>query len=380
MKVLFIIVFFNLLMINNSQFTPEEPRKIFIDYLTKYKIVYDSKVDFEKHLNTFLQTYKNPDFKIEEFLNIKDKKKRRLTKAEYSVYSTNNDARRNLANDDDETLPDEFEWKGGINRIQDQGKCGACAVFSVMSAFEFYYYNKFRRERKFSEQAVIDCFILNGDICAEGANIYYIYNFIENYWPMLESDYPYISYNETHITQFCKFNISKTVNITNPILYKLIQSEKTGYVTAYSIAYHIYNYGPVVAMVNADCEDFYMNFNNSKYIISSHDPLCDPTELNHAVIITGWGFSTTNKLYWIVRNSWGKEWGDEGYAYILGGENTFGIETDVGFISDKFKEPETDSEILDEENTCVCEGKGNYLRTKILLLGFIIIYLVLFID
>ena len=320
MKNIYIIILISLSLINYTQLTKEEARKIFIDFLTKYKIVYDSKEDYQNHLNLFLQQYKNPKFNIEEFLNLKNKKNRRLTKTEDIFYRKQNETKRHLAkdDDDDENIPDEFEWIGGINKIQDQGKCGTCSVFSVMTAFEFYYFNKFRRERKFSEQAVIDCFIVNGDICAEGANIYYIYNFIENYWPMLESDYPFISYNYDHITQFCKFNVSKTVNVTNHILYQLIRSEKTGYVTAYSIAYHIFHYGPVIARVNADCEDFYLNYNNSKYIISSHDPFCDPTELNHAVIIVGWGFSTTNKLYWIVRNSWGKEWGDSGYAYVLG--------------------------------------------------------------
>ena len=104
-----------------------------------------------------------------------------------------------------------------------------------------------------------------------------------------------------------------------------------------------------------------MNFNNSKYVISSNDPLCDPTDLNHAIIITGWGFSSTDKLYWIVKNSWGEAWGDNGYGYILGGENTFGIETNVQFISDKL-EDDTDTEELGNE--CTCDGiyiSKNYL-------------------
>ena len=54
---------------------------------------------------------------------------------------------------------------------------------------------------------------------------------------MLEEDYPYISINETSITQFCKYNLSKTVNITEPVLYYLNPNEKTGYVDAYTLAY-----------------------------------------------------------------------------------------------------------------------------------------------
>lgn len=117
-------------------------------------------------------------------------------------------------------------------------------------------YIKFREKIKFSEQGVIDCFIVDGDICENGGRIYYIYDFLKNYYPMLEEDYPYISINETSITQFCKYNLSKTVNITEPVLYYLNPNEKTGYVDAYTLAYYVYYYGPVVTMVNGDCDNF----------------------------------------------------------------------------------------------------------------------------
>ena len=64
MKALTIIIILSLLYINNSQLNSQEPREIFIDYLTKYKIVYDSKEDYDNHLNLFLQQYQNPEFNI----------------------------------------------------------------------------------------------------------------------------------------------------------------------------------------------------------------------------------------------------------------------------------------------------------------------------
>jgi cathepsin B len=48
----------------------------------------------------------------------------------------------------------------------------------------------------------------------------------------------------------------------------------------------------------------------------------------HAVVIVGWGETETEK-YWIVRNSWGNSWGDEGYFKILRGENHCEIEENV---------------------------------------------------
>ena len=50
--------------------------------------------------------------------------------------------------------------------------------------------------------------------------------------------------------------------------------------------------------------------------------------LNHSVVIIGWGVDkTTGKKYWIVRNSYGKEWGMGGDFLVQRGDNTFGIET-----------------------------------------------------
>lgn len=344
---------FFLIIIANTQVNDYDYEKhLFIDYLSKYKIVYDSHEELENNLQLFLQQHNNPDFNIEDFLGIKNKKETHF----FSNYKKKSS--RRLASDDSELLPDFFSWNdtGALNDIQDQGKCGACVVFSVVSIMETYYYIKFREKIKFSEQGVIDCFIVDGDICENGGRIYYIYDFLKHYYPMLEEDYPYISINETSITQFCKYNLSKTVNITEPVLYYLNPNEKTGYVDAYTLAYYVYYYGPVVTRVNADCDNFAFHFRYPKYVISE-DTYCNSTDLNHAVVIVGWGFSSTGKLYWVVRNSWGEIWGDNGYAYILGGVNSFGIETFPEFVADdlnlnKDKEIENESKT---ENDCTCK-------------------------
>ena len=46
------------------------------------------------------------------------------------------------------------------------------------------------------------------------------------------------------------------------------------------------------------------------------DTLC-PLEMNHAVLVVGYGNDTTTGLdYWLVKNSYGKLWGDKGYIKI----------------------------------------------------------------
>ena len=61
------------------------------------------------------------------------------------------------------------------------------------------------------------------------------------------------------------------------------------------------------------------------------DVSCDSAELNHAVVIVGWG-KENGVDFWIVRNSWGKHWGQSGYVLIQRGVNKCGIESNAAYV------------------------------------------------
>ena len=50
----------------------------------------------------------------------------------------------------------------------------------------------------------------------------------------------------------------------------------------------------------------------------------DNGALDHSVLTVGWGV-TAGQAYWIIRNSWGTDWGENGFARITATKTGFGI-------------------------------------------------------
>jgi len=65
-------------------------------------------------------------------------------------------------------------------------------------------------------------------------------------------------------------------------------------------------------------------------IYSEYDP--NP-QINHIVSVVGWGAENNGSQFWIIRNSWGTPWGEDGFFRIVLGEPNYnlGIETECGY-------------------------------------------------
>ena len=102
--------------------------------------------------------------------------------------------------------------------------------------------------------------------------------------------------------------------------------------TNIAIQQDIYKWGPVVAVMEL-YRNFY-NFDPNKNIYSWDKK---SKKLGaHAVEIVGWGIENNVKFWW-VKNSWGKEWGIDGYFKIKRGSDECKIESNVmGALPDYF--------------------------------------------
>ena len=78
--------------------------------------------------------------------------------------------------------------------------------------------------------------------------------------------------------------------------------------------------GPASISLYASNEDF------RGYKSGIYDNSTCPTTVNHAVQTVGWGHDVATDLnYFIVRNSWGASWGEQGYIRIAETNTDLGI-------------------------------------------------------
>lgn len=57
------------------------------------------------------------------------------------------------------------------------------------------------------------------------------------------------------------------------------------------------------------------------------------SDLNHAMAMVGYGEDSATGLgYWVIRNSWGAQWAEDGYMRVRRGTNVCGVEADVGYV------------------------------------------------
>lgn len=90
-----------------------------------------------------------------------------------------------------------------------------------------------------------------------------------------------------------------------------------------AIRREIWKYGPVTTGMQV-YDDLFSWDGNGVYRWNGTAPLTG----GHAVVITGWG-ELGGQKYWQVRNSWGEDWGDNGYFRIVRGENHCDLETNI---------------------------------------------------
>lgn len=227
---------------------------------------------------------------------------------------------------DEGKLPELVDYRRDgriVGPVKMQGDCGSCWSFATTGLIEANQHKwdpTIRSVIPLSEQQLIDC--MDGDGC-QGQYNKDALDYVGRVGGLMSAkDYPYISRKNTTMHE-CKFDESKIVNITrNYRDYKLYENAGEDILKKL-----VAKLGPI--LINAVLPE---NFHLAKTNIFI-DSKCNDWDLNHAMLVVGYGYNQAGLDYWIVKNSWGRGWGDKGYGYIARNQNNMcGIATYPHFL------------------------------------------------
>jgi C1A family cysteine protease len=202
-------------------------------------------------------------------------------------------------------VADSLDWeaKGAVTPVKNQGQCGSCWAFSTTGSTEGANFLKNGELISLSEQQLVDCAGSYGNQGCNGGLMDYGFEYIIAKGSCKESDYAYKGTDGS-----CKTSCSPAVHLTG---YKDVSAgSETDLMKAVQS-------GPVSVAIEADQSGFQF------YTSGVFDGNCGK-QLDHGVLLVGYG-SDSGKDYWRVKNSWGESWGDKGYIRMIRGQDQCGI-------------------------------------------------------
>lgn len=199
------------------------------------------------------------------------------------------------------SIPNKMDLRPGLSPIQDQGDCGSCWAHSLTASLEDGYPSK---SPSLSPQYLVDC-AANAEGCDGGYFDAALYLIFPKGAPTRKS-YPYTAKDGT-----CK-NKPVAASIASYHLLGTSRGPSTRDIEAYMSKYK----RPVSVTVAAGA-GAWQNYDSGIY------NGCELAGTDHMINIVGWdnegfAFNTSGNLphgkgVWILRNSWGVDWGEQGW-------------------------------------------------------------------
>lgn len=197
-----------------------------------------------------------------------------------------------------------IDWRdyGAVTRVKNQGLCGDCYAFAVTGNIEGIWMLAGNDLVSLSEQEIVSCDATN--FACQGGTQEAAFQWLlaaRNGSISSEASYPYASQNGSAPT------CNRTAENSGAIISDYVNLPQEEDAIAVAVA----EQGPISIAVDATSWQIY-----TEGILTN----CIAKQVDHAVLIVGFD-DTFSPAYWIIKNSWGKDWGEDGYIRVEKGSN-----------------------------------------------------------
>lgn len=246
----------------------------------------------------------------------------------------------NLTNYNLTHAPENFDWRqlGAVTSVKNQKYCGSCWTFSTAQDVEGTHYFATGNLTSFSEQQLVACDTKNYG--CDGGWMYAAMQYLSNFGIMLSAEalpYEGIFMDYEKPTPTCDTDLLNSKlkgdgdNVAHVSGYQMVAM---GEDFEELMKVYLVKNGPLSLAINANGMEYYIHgitgcetISGSEYCeagsIDDHTP-CDPEELDHGVLAVGFGIQEGTE-YWVIKNSWAEEWGEDGYYRIERGTDHCGV-------------------------------------------------------
>ncbi|XP_043479492.1 procathepsin L-like [Leptopilina heterotoma] len=213
---------------------------------------------------------------------------------------------------DPNRVPEYLDWRtcGFLTPPEEQLDCGSCYAYAIIGTIIGQLYRLTGHVYSLSKQQIVDCSSSTGNLGCDGGSLRNTLKYLEQVRGLMgESYYPYIGRKGT-----CKFqeNLS-VINITS---WAILPARDERALEA-----AVATIGPIAVSVNASPKTFQL-YHRGVY----DDPSCSASDVNHAMLVVGY-----SPTYWILKNWWGSNWGENGYMRLAKNKNRCGIANYAGY-------------------------------------------------